>query len=78
MTLEELLARMGEIGTELEELNAEPLDDDGEERFEELSTEFKTLDEDREKIVARNAALEVVREAVTDPRNVISNGSGDP
>ena len=79
MKLEEILTRLGEIRSELEGLDAaEAIDEDGEKRFAELTAEFETLDESRVKIVARNAALDALRTASEDPRNVISERTVQP
>lgn len=91
MTLEELLARMGEIRTELMELNEglndESTDEDGEDgedredgeaRFTELSDEFTELETRRVEIVERNEKIEAIHSASKDPRNVVSNSSALP
>ena len=77
-TLKEILARMGEIRDELETLNTDEIDEEGETRFTELTEEFTGLDETRVQIVERNEALEEVRTAANDPRNVVTNANQMP
>ena len=68
--LEKLLARMAELRDELETLNTDDIDEEGETRFAELTEEFTGLEETRVQIVERNVAVEAVRSAAADPRNV--------
>ena len=70
--LETLLARMGEIRTELEALHdVDELDDDQTARFTELEDEFTGLDEKRTEIVELEERMDKVRKAVDDPRNTL-------
>ena len=75
--LETVVARIEEIRSELETIHGseEPLTEDQESRFAELSTEFDTLDAERTVLVERAAQLDAVRAAATDPRNVVSGAA---
>lgn len=69
---EQVVARLGEIETEIRELaDLEELDEDQETRWVDINREFDELNEKREKHLERQAAIERVRVAASDPRNVI-------
>lgn len=73
--LEELLQRLAEIADELEALSGDAdddgtLDDEQTERFTALEAEYTELDEKRETILARQEAINKVRVAASDPRNL--------
>ena len=70
--LETVLARMGEIRTELEALHeVDELDDDQTARFTELNDEFGELDTSRTEILELEERMDKVRKAVDDPRNTL-------
>ncbi len=71
-TLEEIVARIDEIRTELDELETrDEFTDEDTERFDALVSEFDELDETRTALVERAEKVEAVRAAVADPRNTV-------
>lgn len=71
-TLEEIVGQIDEIRSEIDELDAkDDLTAEDEARFDELVTEFDGLEEQRLKLIERNAKRNAVAAAATDPRNTM-------
>lgn len=73
-TLEEIVGRISEIRSELDELEAADPSDETTERFGSLMTEFDELDAERTALIERNNKLDEIRAAAADPRNKIEAG----
>ena len=74
MNRDQIIARLGEIGDELEQLDVDNLDEQSEERFDALTTEAEELRAKQTTIEARDAKRSEVREALAAGRAAVEDG----
>lgn len=72
MNLSEIVARISEIRSELDELEAADPSEETSERFDTLMAEFDELDAERTALVEREERVAAVERAAADPRNEIA------